>query len=112
MTIHRIERTQWQPYFDYISRLLNDEQAEVEVARLPISDRVHCEWTRLNRLMYHPKDDILHVTTDGADHRIAHPKDIYVDDAGTTLLGLDVIDGDGNHQIVQLREPMPLAIPQ
>jgi hypothetical protein len=112
MAIHRLERAQWQPFFDYISPLLHDDQAEVGAAGLRLNGHREHEWARLNGLYYHPQDDVLEVITDGGGHRIPHPKDIYVDDSGSTLRALDVIDAEGNHRLVQLRDPVPLAIPQ
>ncbi|MFL6649919.1 MAG: DUF5335 family protein [Sulfurifustaceae bacterium] len=42
---------------------------------------------------------------------IHHPKDIYIEETGTALRSVEVIDGDGNHQIVKLREPVTLRAP-
>lgn len=108
MATHHLERAQWQPYFDRVSRSLSGERAQVETAGLTLGDQINQEWTRLDGLAYDPKDDIFEIVTGDMDHLIAHPKDIYVDEAGTSLRAIDVVDADGNHQIVKLKQPLTL----
>lgn len=109
MSTHQLQRTQWQPYFDRVSKSLNGEQVEVETAGLTLGEQITREWTPLSGLAYDPKDDIFEIATDHMDHLIAHPKNIYVDEAGTLLRSIDVVDVDGNHQIVKLKQPLALA---
>ena len=111
MATLQLQRTQWQPYFNRVSRSLSGERAEVETAGLTLGNQINQKWAPLNGLAYDPKDDIFEIVTDDMDHLIAHPKDIYVDEAGTALRSIDVIDADGNHQIVKLRQPLSLPAP-
>ncbi len=111
MATHRLESAQWQSYFNRVSRSLGGEQAEIETASLKLGDQINSDWTLLNGLVYDPKDDVFEVVTDNLDHLIEHPRDIYVDEAGTTLRSVEIIDAEGNHQIVRLKEPLTLPGP-
>jgi len=108
MATQQLERSQWETYFDRVSRTLVGINVEIETASLKLGDQINQEWSLLNGLTYDPKDDIFEVATDELDHLIPHPRNIFVDEAGVMLRSVDVIDADGNHQIVKLREPLPL----
>lgn len=111
MGTHQLQRAQWRPYFDWVSKNLVGFQAEIETAGLKLGDQINQEWILLNGLVYDPKDDLLEIATGDLDHLIYHPRDIYVDDAGTMLRSIEVIDAEGNRQIVKLRQPIPLPAP-
>jgi len=108
MATQQLQRSEWKIYFDRVSRTLVGLQAEIETASLKLGDQINRDWSLLSGLTYDPKDDIFEVLTDDLDHLIPHPQKIYVDEAGVLLRSVDVIDADGNHQIVKLREPLPL----
>ena len=108
MATHRLQRNQWQSYFDGVSRLLEGRQAEIEVAGLGIGAQREKAWTALNGLAYDPKDDVFEVATDEVDHLIEGPKEILVEDSGSMLTSVEVVDADDNHQIIRLREPIAL----
>lgn len=112
MATHQLQRAEWKPYFDTVSRILVGKQAEINIAGPKVGDQIEREWSLLNGFVYDPKDDLFEVIIeDEVDHLIPHPKEIYVDDAGVTLRSVDIVDADGNHQIVLLREPLPLPPP-
>lgn len=112
MGTHQLPRSEWKPYFDFVSKVLVGKHAEVDVESLKLGDQIDHKWYILNGLVYDPKDDLFEVIIeDHLDHLIHHPKEIYVDDAGVVLRSVDVVDADGNHQIVQLKEPVPLPPP-
>lgn len=111
MATHRLESAVWQSYFNRVSRILGGKPAEIETASLKLGARIGREWTPLNGLVYDPKDDTFEVVTDDLDHLIQHPQDIYVDETGTTLRSVEIIDAQGNHQIVRLKQPLPLRPP-
>lgn len=109
MATHQLRRDHWQSYFDRLSRHLGGEQVQIETAGLELGNQINQEWVLLNGLTYDPKDDVFEVVTENIDHLIHHPKDIYIEEAGTALQSVEVIDADGHHQILRLREPMALG---
>ncbi len=111
MAISKLEKHQWQPYFDKISKEVLGKQAEIEVASLELGDQVAAEWLPLLGITYDPKSDIAEVILEGLDHRIRKPQEIYIDADMSGLSSLDVIDSDGAHQIVRLRDPLRLPSP-
>jgi len=108
MTIRKLDKKEWQPFFDRLSKTMEGKQAEIEVASLTLGDQVEAEWPPLLGVTYDPKDDILEVALEGVDHLISKPREIYVDGSPIELTGLEVIDADGIKQIVKLRDPLML----
>jgi hypothetical protein len=108
MTIRKLEKTDWRLYFDHVSKTLKGAKAEIEVASLGLGDQVQANWLPLFGLVYDPKDDLVEVALDGLDHMIRKPREIYVDDEAGSLTSLEIIDGDGNHQIISFKQSLAL----
>lgn len=111
MTARKLEKKEWKPFFDGISKVLGVKQAEIEVLSLDLGDQIEAEWLPLLGLTYDPKDDVLDVELEGMDHLISKPREIYIDDGGVGLASLAVVDAEGTRQIVKLRDPMALPPP-
>ena len=75
MTIRRLERPEWRPFFDVISKLLEAKVAEVEVASLDLGDQTQAEWLPLLGITYDPRDDVVDIALDGLDHMIRKPRE-------------------------------------
>lgn len=111
MATAKLDRTQWQAYFDIMSKGMMGKRAEIEIASLDIGDQIEAEWLPLFGITYDPKSDVAEIVLEGLDHLIHHPKDIYIDATGLELSSVDVIDAEGRHCIVRLRDPLRLPAP-
>lgn len=107
----KIEKPEWQTFFDTLSKSLVGMRVEIEVASLSLGDQIEAEWLPLLGIAYDPKDDVLEIALDGFDHLIPRPQELYADTGAGTLLSFEVIDADGVSQIVMLREPLMLPAP-
>lgn len=112
MTVLKLEKGEWQRFFDFLSRGLQGMRAEIEVASLALGNQVEADWLPLIGITYDHKDDLLEVALEGYDHMIRHPVDIYLDATTEQLMSLEVVDAEGVRQIVKLREPFMLPPPQ
>lgn len=108
MAIRSLDKTQCKNYFERISRELSASSAQIEVAGLAIGDQIESDWSTLRGLSYDPRDDRLDVLLDALDHRIDQPREVYVDDGADGLHSVQVVDADGNRQIIRLREALRL----
>lgn len=111
MSISKIERNTWKPYFDNVSKLLEGKRAEVEVASLPLGDQIQAEWLPLIGITYDQKNNLIEVAMEGLDHMIPKPSEVYVDQEAAQLTSMEVIDEDNVHQIIKLRDPLMLPSP-
>ncbi len=111
MTLTQLAKTQWQAYFDRISKALGAKQVQIEVTGLGLGDQIEADWIPLVGLSYDPKNDVFAVIAEGVDHLIRHPKQIHIDQEVDWLLSIEAIDAEDNHHIVLLKNPLSLPAP-
>jgi hypothetical protein len=109
MAAQKIDKREWQTFFDMLSKGLVGARAEIEVASLSLGDQIEAEWLPLLGITYDPKDDVLEIALQGVDHLINKPQEVWADTGGDALLNFEVIDGVS--QIIKLREPLMLPAP-
>jgi hypothetical protein len=112
MTIRRLDKNEWLPFFDALSKLFAPQVAEVEVASLNLGDQTQAEWLPLVGIAYDPHDDVLEIALDGVDHMIRKPREIYLDDGAAGLMSIEIVDAEDVRQIVKLKEQLMLSAPQ
>lgn len=108
----KLERSIWQPYFDAVSKILSGKRAEIEVVALNLGDQIEAESLPLLGITYDPKDDIIEVALEGVDHLIPRPREVWVETEGLDLSSIEIIDSNGVRQIVMLRDPLMLPVPE
>jgi len=112
MTTRRLERQEWRPFLDVVSKLLEAKEAEIEVASLKLGDQIEAEWLPLIGITYDPNDDIVEVALEGVDHMIPKPREIYLENGGGGVTSIEIVDADGVKQIVRLRDELLLPPPR
>jgi hypothetical protein len=112
MALTKLDKRNWQTFFDRVSRASSGRRAEIEVAGLDLGAQVEAEWLPLLGIAYDPKKEIVEIALDNVDHMIQKPRDVFVEQDATGLASLEVTDGDGRQHIVQLREPLMLPPPR
>jgi Family of unknown function (DUF5335) len=110
MPIRKLNREEWRPFFNGLSKVLQGVRAEIEVVSLALGDQVEAEWLLFFGITYDPKDDIVEIALDGIDHLIEKPREAYVD-GDNGIISMEIVDINGAHQIVKLREPLMLPKP-
>jgi hypothetical protein len=111
MVTSRLEKPQWQAYFDQVSKGLAGKQAEIEVNSLKLGNQTEAEWLPFYGITYDPKNDIVEVVLEGLDHLIHKPREVFVEHDSVEMHSVEIIDQDDVRQIVRLRNPLMLASP-
>ena len=111
MSISKLEKSAWLPYFNGMSKVLDGKRAEIEIDALTIGSQIEAEWVPLLGISYDPHDDIVDIILEGLDHRIYHPKELFIEQNAAELTSVEVVDGDDVHHIVKLRDPLMLPAP-
>jgi hypothetical protein len=107
MTVRKLEKTQWRPYFDRVSEALIGKRAEIEVESSPSALRSRpsgclCWASPIRR-------DLLEIELENLDHMIRAPQAVYIDDS-PPVDEHEVVDRDGVQQIIRLRD-LPMLPP-
>ena len=108
MTTKKLERTQWKSYFNETARSLETKQVEIEISGPHIGDQIEAEWVPLNGLSYDDRGNYFDVATSRLNHRIADVKTISVEQDISGIKSMELVDGDGNHQILRFKPPLAL----
>lgn len=112
MPLTQLGKSQWQPYFDRVSRTLGDaKRVDIDVTGLGLGHQVEAQWIPLFGLSYDPNNNVFAVVAEGVEHMIRDPKHIHVDHDAEWLHSLEVIDAAGDHHIVTLKDPLRLPAP-
>ena len=112
MAAAEIDRSRWGPYLDSLTNSLIGKQAEIEVVSLDLGDQIEAEWTSLIGITYDRKDDLIEIALDQLDHMVRSPRQLFVDYAvGDIVAAIEIVDGEGNRQIVKFRDPLALPAP-
>ena len=112
MAAAEIDRSRWGPYLDLLTNSLIGKQAEIEVVSLDLGDQIEAEWTSLIGITYDRKDDLIEIALDQLDHMVRSPRQLFVDYAvGDIVAAIEIVDGEGNRQIVKFRDPLALPAP-
>ncbi|MCX8048379.1 MAG: DUF5335 domain-containing protein [Methylohalobius sp.] len=112
MSTRSLPKSQWETYFDSISKHLKVNRAELEVAAMNLGDQFEAEWVPLYGISYDPKDDVIEFVFEGMDHLVHRPREVYVEDGIQGLHSIEVIDSDGVRHIARLKEALKLTPPQ
>jgi len=113
MAVEQIDRMRWAPFFDDITKSLIGKQAEIEIASLDLGDQIEAQWAPLIGITYDEKDDLIEIALEELDHMIRAPRQVFIDYAvGGIVAAIEIIDADGNRQIVKLKDPLALPAPR
>ena len=104
MTVRELDKSEWHPYFERMSKALTGKRAEIEIASLSLGHQIEAEWVPLLGISYDPKNDVIDIILDGLDHRIAQPQSVISEERGRELYSLEIVDRDGVSQSVLVRE--------
>ena len=112
MAAERIERSRWASFFSSLTKALVGKTAEVEVDSLDLGEQIAAEWAPLIGIAYDHKDDLIEVALEDFDHLIRSPDKVFVDSGVGGLVAIEIVDKDGNQQIIRLKDPLTLSSPQ
>lgn len=108
MTVRQLPKGDRKAYSARVSKGLEGKRAQIEVAALPLGDQIATKWVPIFGITYDPKDDIIDIALDGLNHLVHQPRSLAVDEGVAGLSSLEIIDGEGKKQIVNLKEPLML----
>lgn len=108
MAIRSLLPAERRAYFEQVSRTLGAQRARVEIFGLGVGAQTVLDNIHLTGLSYDPRTDELEIFTDEIGHHIAQPREVYVDDDVEGLHSLEIVDDNGNKQILRLKRPLTL----
>ena len=111
MATRQLARSEWQAYFDRVAKQLPAVRVKVSVLGKELGAQPETENSTLIGISYDPHDESLAVTTPNLSHRVLAPQRITVQEQGGSLASFEVVDQEGNRQIIELERLKPLPSP-
>ena len=111
MPLNPLSKPQWQACFHQLSRTLGARHVVIEVTGLGLGHQVETDYVPPTGISYDPKDDVLGVFAERLEHVISHPKEVYVDHEVEWVHSIEVVDAEGDRQIIVLKDPLKLPGP-
>ncbi|MFT4079175.1 DUF5335 domain-containing protein [Rhodomicrobium lacus] len=105
----KLEKRDWQPLLDHISRSEGAYKVTIEVDRADIGAQVQVENVDFRGVSYDPKDDDIAIDAGAIEHRIHKPKDLSVAVEGSELISLEILDE--NHAVNSIKFKPRLNLP-
>ena len=106
MTTRKLERSEWQRYFDEMAKHVPSMRVAVSILGENIGAQHETEDAALIGISYDGNDDVLTIDTANVSHRISSPSEIHIREEAGTLSSLEAVCSDGTKQIVELK-PLP-----
>ncbi len=104
MALEKIEKQDLKHFFDNLSRVLPAETVEIEVVGLDIGDQVAANNIFLNGISYDDaSDELLLDLSDVAEHTIAGPQEVWVDQDDEGLKSIEVQCKEGHRHIIKFK---------
>jgi hypothetical protein len=111
MATRKLERSEWESFFNRVSKNLRSVEGQLEVVSEELGDQVEVEWSFVEGLSYDPKDRVFEIQfAEGKhDHLIQNPVEIYIEEEAGALKSVEIIKEDGTRFVLKLK-PAP-ALP-
>ncbi|WP_413289199.1 DUF5335 family protein [Bdellovibrio sp. HCB337] len=109
MITRTVQKSEWNKFFNLVSKSIEGQEVEIEVSGLEIGDQIEADWVPFDGISYDPKTDYIFVHTPLLDHTIVHPSTVLVAEEENTIVAINITD-DETIQILQFRPS--LEIPQ
>lgn len=108
MQIRTLQKENWQAFFDLVSKMVQGQRVELEIAGIDTGDQVEAEWSFVDGLSYEEDSGMLFIHTDVLDHMIQNPLEIVVIEKGASIEMIGIKDDGDQIQIVKFRAPLLL----
>jgi len=103
MTTRRLDRAEWQGYFDEVAKRLPAMRVGVSILGDDIGAQTGNEDSPLLGMSYDSNDRTFEVAMSHVAHRVVNPKEIFIREVAGQLSSVEVVSQDDTKQIIELR---------
>ncbi len=108
MSTRTLQESEYEGYFDALSKKIKDTKAEIEVMAVSIMDRDLTDWIPFFGISYDPSEKTLSIISEYIDHRIKNPAEVKVHDDADGVTSVDITGGDGYNHRITFKHPIAL----
>ncbi len=108
MSWKKLEESEYERYFNELSKALQDEKVEIEIMALSVGAQQQTRWIPFIGISYDPPEKTISIISEYIDHRIKQPREVYIEDTGSGITSIKISGGDGYEHLLKLKEPVSL----
>lgn len=106
MSWKKLAESEYEDYFDALSRGLKKEKAEIEVMAVGVLDEKQTGWISFYGISYDPSEKIISIICKYIDHRIKQPREVSVHETEAGVDTIEIAGADGYTHVLKFKDPI------
>lgn len=106
MSWKKLQESEYESYFDELSKRAKEKLAEIEVMAVGVSDREQTTWIPFYGITYDPPEKIVSIISEYIDHHIKKPGEVNVHEVDGGVDTIEIIGGDGYKHRLKFKTPI------
>ncbi len=102
----KLEESEYEAYFDTLSKGLKEQTAEIEVMAVGIMDKEQTGWIPFYGISYDPPEKTISIICEYIDHRIKKPREVWVKESDAGINAIEITGGNGYTHLLKFKEPI------
>ncbi len=102
----KLAETEYESYFDNLSRELKNQQAEIEVMAVGVFDKEQTSWITLYGISYDPAEKTVFISCEHIDHHIKNPQEVTVVTGDAGVESIEIVGGGGYEHLLKFKTPV------
>lgn len=108
MSWKKLEESEYETYFDTLSKGLKDKTAEIEIMAAGVMDKQQTAWIPFYGISYNPPKKVISIISEYIDHHIKRPQKVRVHEGDKGVDSIEITGGDGYIHLLKFKEPFTL----
>ncbi len=108
MSNKKLQESEYETYFNTLSKGMKGGTAELEVMAVSIMDREQTDWIPFYGISYDPSEKTISIISEFIDHHIKNPTEINVQEGEKGVESVEINGGDGYTHRVKFKNPIAL----
>ncbi len=106
MSNKKLQESEYESYFNALSRKMEGMPSELKVMAVSIMARDMTEWIPFYGISYDPAEKTVSLISEYIDHRIKNPASVYVEETDSGVKSIEINGGDGFTHRITFKEPI------
>ena len=102
----KLAETEYESYFDNLSRGLKNQQAEIEIMAVGVFDKEQTSWITIYGISYDPGEKTVSVICEHIDHHIKNPQEVNVFEGEAGVESIEISGGGGYKHVIKFKTPV------
>ncbi|RUM39744.1 MAG: hypothetical protein DSY57_00740 [Desulfobulbus sp.] len=108
MAWKKLEESEYEAYFDKLSKAFTNEKVEIEVLAVSIGAQKQTRWIPLIGISYDPREKTIFIISEAIDHHIKRPQDVQIHETDAGIDTIQITGSDGYEHLLKLKNPVAL----